>query len=166
MKPLKTSVALAVVLLLLQSVRAQQPVVPLPAPVVPQALRAPYQSQVIPDAHTPVAIIQPCPFRPIGLPSPTCECNGANKIHLPHFEKPWVNCNCVNCTSFHCEMRFQWGSCQAFFGEGQYDTNYPVTPETQDRRRIQTGGPTNLPCPGGTGGAANGSCPGGTCSPR
>ena len=166
MKHLNVIAALAALLLLLQSVHAQQPVAPVPAPVVPPVLRAPYQSPVIPDAHTPVAIIQPCPFRPVGMPSPICECNGANKIHFPHIEKPWVNCNCVNCTSFWCEFRFQWGSCQSFFGEGQYDTNYPVTPETQDKRRIQTGSPTNLPCPGGTGGAANGSCPGGTCSPR
>ena len=158
-------VALAAILLSVQSVSAQPPVAPAPAIPLPQ-YKLPLQSPVIPDAHTPVAIIQPSPFFPVGSPMPICECNGANKIHLPHIEKPWANCNCINCTSFWCEARFQWGSCQSFFGEGQYDTNYPVTPETQDKRRIQAGGPTNLPCPGGIHGSANVSGSGGNCPPR
>ncbi|HEV3145687.1 MAG TPA: hypothetical protein VGZ47_17495 [Gemmataceae bacterium] len=143
-------ITLAAMVLAAHSLSAQQPAppspLPPPAPLPPPQLRVPPQSQFIPEAHTPVAIIQAGPFHPVGMPSPICECNNANKIHFPRVEKPWENCNCVNCTSFRCEMRFQWGSCQSFFGEGPYDTNYPVTPETHDKRRIVTGGPSNLPC--------------------
>ena len=156
MKPVIASLVLGTTLFISQSVHAQQPDPPVAPPVVapPPQYRAPYQSQIIPDAHTPVAIIQPGPFHPVGNPSPICECTNANKIHLQRIERPWENCNCVNCTSFWCEFRFQWGSCQSFYGEGIYDSNYPVTPETKPKSRISTGNPAS-PC--GAGG-----CPPGT----
>jgi hypothetical protein len=145
MKRLLVALALVSLLFAARSVCADPPKAPstpyvvIPAPTAAQAQPVPVQpsqGQILPAptllapspdpvmSGTPVTVISDhAPFVPVH-----CDCAAHGRVRFWQRDKPIEPCQCLSCTSPRCLWRFQFGSCQAFFGEGAYNPNNFIAP--------------------------------------